>query len=270
MAKVLVVDDDPAFLKIAVMLIEKIGTRQYKCIAASSPSDALALLSSEAPECCVLDVRLDDDPYGHEQSDGVALFEAFKQQLSKTRVIFNSAYTDYEPEYLTRRGATGLLPKEFFAERIENALREAFYPRVLLVEDEEQFARMASAVLQTHCVKCVTVTGTSELRKRVQQCDFSTFDAIVADVILDADNRYHGWDVINQLPATYPRDSVFFLTGKDKSEIETHLDPSFRTRSSREELLGTTCHFSGIQVLDKGQQESWASAIVQACARAQN
>jgi CheY-like chemotaxis protein len=260
MATILIVDDNEHFLDLACAVVAAQG---HECLRAKSKSEALRVISEREPDCCVLDIRLEESLYSEKKPDGVDLFEEIKSLTSNKRVIFTSAHSDFEEGYLQRRGANGLIDKRWFVRDIESALNEVFYPRVLLVEDDDQFAYVASALFDERGVKCILITDSEDMRKQVEQCDFSTFDAVVADALLSKESDdYHGWDVVAHLPDSYSRDSIFFLTGKTKSEIESHLERP--VQPTREKLLAGLSRLSEKNVLDK-EKLSWTDVIARAC-----
>jgi len=260
MGKILIVDDDEDFLAFACAFVSSLG---YEYLSATSRSDALRLVSECQPDCCILDIRLEDCS-GEATSDGVHLFEELKSRLGARKAIFMSAHSDYDEDDLQLRGANGLLDKSRFAREIGKALTEVFYPRVLLVEDDYEFAEVASAAFMTLGVKCVAIVNPEEMRMQVAACDFSTFDVVIADAILSGEDNYHGWNVLQQIPPSYSRDSVFFLTGKSKSEIESHLLQQQTTETTREDLLLALGGLSFSNILDKSEPY-WAERIVRAC-----
>jgi CheY-like chemotaxis protein len=261
MTKVLIVDDNEYFLKVACSLIESQG---HECIKASNVSEAIRLATDANPECFILDIRLGETELGKKSPDGVKLFEKLKELIKRCRVIFASAHTDYKEGYLLRRGATILIDKPNFRKEITRALHEVFYPRVLLVEDNVAFASIASAILRARGIKCVPITDKAEMVKHVKECDLSTFDIVLTDVILNGKDNFHGWDVVNHILPSFPKDSIFLLTEKSKAEIEQQIGRRFDDLQTRRELLSAISHLSEQQVLDK-EGEAWIGAIEMAC-----
>jgi DNA-binding response OmpR family regulator len=257
MATILIVDDNEAFLEIACSFIEACG---HKSLRATGVDEALLLARNETPDCFILDIRLG------EAADGVHLFEQLKCLTKRCRVIFASAYTDYSADYLMRRGATLLIDKNNFGQDIIPALEEVFYPRVLLVDDDSDFAHIASYYFAEKRIKCVPVTGNLEMVDYLRECDLSTFDVVVTDALLHSTGNFHGWDVIREIPASYPRDSIFIFTDKSKEAIENQIGRRFDDLQTRRQLLSAVSQLSEPQVLDKWE-EAWVGVIVQACSK---
>ena len=266
MARILIVDDNVSFLEIASSLIESSG---HECLRASTVFEAVRLAREATPDCFILDIRLAENQQIEEPSDGVDLFEQLKSLIDRCKVIFASAHTDYPEDYLLRRGATILIDKQNFSEDITTALEEVFYPRVLLIDDNYNFANVVSYILATKGIKCVSITERLEMMNHVQECDLSTFDVVVTDVLLYGEGDFHGWDVIYQILPSYSKDSIFMLTNKSKVDIEKQIGRTFDDLQTRWQLLSAITHLSEQQLLDK-EGEAWIGVIEQACLKAGN
>lgn len=264
MAKILIVDDHESFLRGACSLIESMG---HDCMRASSVDEALRLASDHDPECFILDIRLDEGNGG--LLDGVDLFEELKGKTKRCRVIFASAHTDYDEDYLVRRGATTLIDKEEFWSAISSALNEVFYPRLLLIEDNFSFASVASEELKARGIKCVSITNQAKMIAHVKECDLSTFDVVLTDAILNGEGNFQGWDVVSHVLPRYSEHSVFMFTEKDKEQIEHEIGQRFDDLETRHQLLSAISRLSERQVLDK-EGQTWIDAIERACNRAKS
>lgn len=264
MTKVLIVDDDSSFLPIASSLIENMG---YECFKASTVSEAINIASDIKPDCYVLDIRLGRDMYGESPPDGVHLFEELKRVHARCRVIFTSAHTDYVEGHLLRRGASKFIDKEVFTDEIESALKEVSYARVLLIEDDIDFAFKAADILSEKGIKCVAVASKVQIETQVGECDFTTFDVVITDVLLDEQRNFHGWDVLGLIPPSFPLDSVFLLTGQSVDEIEKQIGQKFHDLQTRRQLLTAVSRLSEEQILDK-EFDTWANTIERVCKKA--
>jgi CheY-like chemotaxis protein len=263
-ARILIVDDNSSFLEIACSLVESAG---HECLKASTINEAIKLANAENLDCFILDIRLGDLP-NEELSDGVDLFEKLKTLIKSCKVIFSSAYTDYSEDYLLRRGATILIDKQNFSTDIGPALEEVFYPRVLLIDDDYNFANVASYRLADKGIKCVSITEKSHMVNHVQECDLSTFDVIVTDVLLNGEGNFQGWDVVSHLMPSYSRDLIFMITDKRKVDIEKQIGRKFDDLQTRQQLLSAISHLGEHQVLNKDEEENWLVPIEQACTKA--
>jgi DNA-binding response OmpR family regulator len=91
MAKILIVDDEPALLRVYV---EELSAEGHEVISARDGKEALAILSAENPQLVVMDIRMP-------QMDGV---EALVAMLGKNRtipVILHTAHPEYRENYMT-------------------------------------------------------------------------------------------------------------------------------------------------------------------------
>jgi CheY-like chemotaxis protein len=86
MAKVLVVDDEPAFAEFAKLLLEGMGHKTVLCLDASR---AVALVLSERPDLVITDLNMPD-------VDGLQLIERLKAspETASVPVILASNSTD--------------------------------------------------------------------------------------------------------------------------------------------------------------------------------
>src|SRR6185436_18524047 len=132
MARVLILDDDESFLRIACSILQSIG---HECVKASTGTEAIALASSLNPDYYIFDIRLGDPLFDADLPDGVSLFEDLKKMFPRCRVIFTSAHTDYDEGYLLRRGAAFFIDKENFPDYIEQVMNDISSSRALLIED---------------------------------------------------------------------------------------------------------------------------------------
>ena len=78
MARVLLVDDEPAGLELRKLIFEREGHRIF---TATEPISALALFSEVQPDCVVLDLRLP------EAADGLALIRELRGASPSVRII---------------------------------------------------------------------------------------------------------------------------------------------------------------------------------------
>ena len=113
--RVLVVDDDPGFRRLAVRLLERAGL--HATSEADTAKRARELVRDLRPAFVLLDVSLPDD-------DGVALAEELTQLPWRPRVVLISSDRDAaSPARLDRSGAAAFISKD---ELTEIALRVAF------------------------------------------------------------------------------------------------------------------------------------------------
>jgi chemosensory pili system protein ChpA (sensor histidine kinase/response regulator) len=104
--QILVVDDEPAWLKSVSHVLRKEG---YQVKAVQSAAEALALLAKYRPDLILSDLRMPD-------MNGFDLLDKIKHlpKMSSTPVVFFSAIDDYHAKKMARDlGATACLLKPY-------------------------------------------------------------------------------------------------------------------------------------------------------------
>ena len=116
--RILVVDDDPALLRLLSMRLSAVG---YEVAAVESGEKALAQIPTFQPQLVITDLRMDG-------MDGLALFDQIHQRSQALPVIILTAHGSI-PEAVdaTSRGVFGYLTKPFdskdLLEQVTRALR---------------------------------------------------------------------------------------------------------------------------------------------------
>ena len=116
--RVLVVDDDPALLRLLSMRLSAVG---YEVAAAESGEKAIARIPTFQPHLVITDLRMDG-------MDGMALFDQIHQRSPALPVIILTAHGSIpEAVEATSRGVFGYLTKPFdskdLLEQVTRALR---------------------------------------------------------------------------------------------------------------------------------------------------
>ncbi len=104
--QILIVDDEPAWVKALSLLLRKQG---YKVLEATNGRDALVTLSGSKPDLILSDVRMPD-------MNGFDFLDQVRRtsKNSKTPVIFLSAVDDYDARKAAKDlGAVDYLVKPF-------------------------------------------------------------------------------------------------------------------------------------------------------------
>lgn len=112
---ILVIDDEPAWLKITSHILKKRG---YKVRTAGSGAEAMRALSTFRPDIILSDVRMPD-------MNGFDLMDNLKHSpiMASTPVIFFSAIDDYDARKVARGlGAVDYLVKPFNEEEVFSVL----------------------------------------------------------------------------------------------------------------------------------------------------
>ena len=114
--RILIVDDEPALLKLLARRLELEG---FDVVAAESGERALALLAVNQPQLVVSDLKMGG-------MDGMALFATIQQQHPLLPVIILTAHGSIpDAVAATRRGVFGYLTKPFEADALLREVRAA-------------------------------------------------------------------------------------------------------------------------------------------------
>src|SRR5436190_12231481 len=109
MARILIVDDDPALLRLLELRLAGEG---HSVLQAASGEAALALLEHELPELLVTDLRMGG-------MDGLQLFDAVHRRHPLLPVVMLTAHgTIPDAVKALQRGVFGYLPKPFEAREL--------------------------------------------------------------------------------------------------------------------------------------------------------
>jgi two-component system, NtrC family, response regulator GlrR len=127
---ILVVDDDPALLRVMALRLEKEG---FGVQSVDSAERALVALALKLPDLVLTDLRMAG-------MDGMALFAAISKRYPGVPVIIMTAHgTIPDAVKATRRGVAGFIGKPFEAkdllEEIQRALRVNASPRASTVDE---------------------------------------------------------------------------------------------------------------------------------------
>lgn len=118
---ILVVDDEPAWLKSMTHILRREG---YQVKAVQSAAEALALLVKYRPDLIVSDLRMPD-------MNGFDLLDKIRHlpKISATPVVFFSAIDDFHAKKVARElGATACLLKPYDESELVSVLRQ-YLPR---------------------------------------------------------------------------------------------------------------------------------------------
>ena len=119
--QILVVDDEPAWLKSMTHILRREG---YQVKAVQSATEALALLVKYRPDLIVSDLRMPD-------MNGFDLLDKIRHlpKISATPVIFFSAIDDFHAKKVARElGATACLQKPYDENDLVTVLKQ-YLPR---------------------------------------------------------------------------------------------------------------------------------------------
>ena len=115
--QILIVDDEPAWLKSVTHVLQKLG---YQVKAVQSAAEALALLVKYRPDLIVSDLRMPD-------MNGFDLLDKIRHlpKISSTPVVFFSAIDDFQAKEVARElGATACLLKPYDENDLYTVLKQ--------------------------------------------------------------------------------------------------------------------------------------------------
>jgi CheY-like chemotaxis protein len=115
--QILVVDDEPAWLRSVTHVLQKQG---YQVKSAQSATEALALLVKYRPDLIVSDLRMPD-------MNGFDLLDKIRHlpMISSTPVVFFSAIDDFHAKQVARDlGATACLLKPYDENDLYSVLKQ--------------------------------------------------------------------------------------------------------------------------------------------------
>ncbi len=122
--QVLVVDDEPRYLKLLRYNLEAAG---YEVITAASGEEALSLVAGKSPDLIILDIRLPG-------IDGYEVCTRIREFSSTPIIMLTAKGEEQEKVHGLRLGADDYVTKPFGAEelmaRVEAALRRGRIPEV--------------------------------------------------------------------------------------------------------------------------------------------
>jgi len=128
---VLVVDDEPAVLESFIAILED----RFNVLVASSGSEAMEIITREAPWLAFIDVRLPD-------SSGLELLKRVKDVSPDTVVIMETAYADLDDAMKSiRLGASDYIIKPFEVSEVETAVEAASERRLTPIRREDLMQR---------------------------------------------------------------------------------------------------------------------------------
>jgi DNA-binding NtrC family response regulator len=124
--RILIVDDEPDMVENCQRILGRAG---YRCLTATDPRGALALLESERPDLLLTDLKMPG-------VDGMELLRHARQVDQEMPVIILTAFATIESAVAAvRAGAFDYLPKPFSADQLTLAVDRALKQRRLALEN---------------------------------------------------------------------------------------------------------------------------------------
>jgi DNA-binding NtrC family response regulator len=124
--RILIVDDEPDMVENCARILRRAG---HRCLTATDPRRALALLESERPDLLVTDLKMPD-------LDGLALLRRARELDPALPVIVITAFATIESAVAAvKEGAFDYLPKTFSIDQLTLAVERALRQRRLTQEN---------------------------------------------------------------------------------------------------------------------------------------
>ena len=143
--RILVVDDDPNLLD---LLVDTLSTIGYRVTGAPGGVEALENLKKQPFDLMITDIKMPD-------VDGLQLLKKVRRHYSRMPVLFVTGVAS--PNIIGQAAPNGFLAKPFRISQIEKLIEGALQhqpvgrpgrmPRVLIVDEDEEFRRTLSDAL---------------------------------------------------------------------------------------------------------------------------
>lgn len=199
--KILVVDDEESMRVTLAAIIEEEG---YEVETAASGEQAVELCSRTRFGVVLMDVRMPG-------IDGVEAFRRIRRHQEGVRVILMSAFsTDQLKEAALDDGAIAFLPKPLDLEKAVDLIRDTTETAILVVEDDEQTARLLKHSLGEQGYR---VTVTDSPHQALELVEQIRFDMIFVDVALPAMNGLELYLAIKEIT---PPSVAIMITGMEE------------------------------------------------------
>ncbi|OUR63239.1 two-component system response regulator GlrR [Colwellia sp. 39_35_sub15_T18] len=158
--KILIVDDDPALLRLLGIRLSAAG---YTVESAANAKMALGMLKSFHPQLVISDLRM-------EGMDGMALFEQIRQQSPNLPVIIMTAHgTIPDAINATKQGVFSFLTKPFESQQLLETVEQA-----IRLQPSNQSSNDQQALWRTKIISRSTIMESLlQQTKQVAQSDFS-------------------------------------------------------------------------------------------------
>jgi two-component system, NtrC family, response regulator HydG len=124
--RILIVDDEPDMVENCTRILRRAG---YRCLSATDPERAVALLDSERPDLLLTDLKMPG-------MDGIELLRRAREIDASLPVIVITAFATIESAVAAiKEGAFDYLPKNFSVDQLQVAVERALRQRRLQVEN---------------------------------------------------------------------------------------------------------------------------------------
>ncbi|MBN8554955.1 MAG: response regulator [Deltaproteobacteria bacterium] len=170
----LIVDDDPAFVKIVYDLAH---TSQFQCIVAGTADDAVALARQYSPSGIVLDLVLPDH-------NGLSVLDLLKSDPRTRHIPVHVISALDRKKSVLEMGAINFIQKPIEADRLRLLLKQ-LEPRaetkVLIVEDEPIQGEQIAKLIRAEDIQATIVRSGEEALQELQK---QTYNCMITDLKL--------------------------------------------------------------------------------------
>jgi tubulin-specific chaperone A len=209
---ILVIEDDPAFLKI---MYDLSTTRGFKCLLAPDGETGLYFADMFNPGAIILDIGLPG-------IDGFEVMERLKVNPQTRHIPVHFISSNDQSQDAMRMGAIGYMVKPVSLDMLNQAFTKIeetiskSVKRLLVVDDEEITRKSIVGLVEGKDVLIVAVESGEEAVKRLKT---EEFDCIVLDLGL---KEMSGFDVLEMIRSDkrLSKIPIIVYTGKDLTRIE--------------------------------------------------
>jgi len=209
---ILVIEDDHRF---AALLLKQCHERGFKCLAAATGEEGLAMATEHAPQAIILDIRLPG-------MDGWAVLEALKEDRDLRHIPVHMMSVEDPTIEAFRKGAIGFLRKPVKQEELETAfsrledILDRKMKSLLVVEDDENLRKSVVRLVGNGDIQVDEAATGEEALKALRS---TTYDCVILDLGLP---DMTGFDILKTLEQDGDRTipPVIVYTGKDLTRDE--------------------------------------------------
>jgi len=211
--QILVVDDDRRMARTTCDILKVKG---YKAIEANSGGEAVEMLKSVAPDCVLMDIRM-------EGINGIETLKIMKTIAPDLPVILMSAYAgDEQTLEAKQHGAWAVMEKPIDIQSILSFLTVLRKEKsILIVDDDPMFCKTIKDILKSRGYKVETEIDPENVLN-VMEREYK----LVVLLDLKLGNR-DGTDVLKSIRTKYPAKPVILVTGYGK-EMTDSIEKGFQ------------------------------------------
>ena len=207
--KILVVDDDPVILEMLSDAFCKVG---YSVLLSTGAEQALEILKQETIPIMLIDLGL-------ETMNGFELCEHIRVENPKAVIYALTGYAGlFGPHEIFEAGFDNYYAKPIRLQDLYQAVRESFekldrlagkkaIKRILIVDDDDQFRKMLSKVLEQERYEVVEAAdGDEAIRRHFDQ----PADLIIIDIIMPGKE---GIEIVLEIKEKDPKAKFIVVSG---------------------------------------------------------